>query len=163
MAGRCFGIFIGIDSVHLPEVRQLTEAARDAKQMYDVFRSSFDLDHTRSVLLDDANGRQAPCCAVVYDALESIRDSDAQPDDTVIFWFSGHGFEADGRTYLAVGDTDGSNRVHQQHTSVSLDSVRAYFDQIRVRTQLIVLDACRTGIAAARIDSKTRRQAPACP
>lgn len=65
--------------------------------------------------------------------------------DTILFFYSGHGFQADdGRTFLAPIDCD---PARLDTTGVSLATVRELLDRCRASTKFCVIDACHSGAA----------------
>lgn len=87
-------------------------------------------------LLRDASKQE------ILDALASVQ-STAGADDTVLFYFSGHGFQADGMNYLVPRDATLSD---PDNLSASNLSVAAVFDAMSVTEsqRVLLLDANRS-------------------
>ena len=65
------------------------------------------------------------------------------PEDSVLFYFSGHGFSIDDSDYLVPIDfTLGKTKKAARDEAVSLAQVVSYL--VGARTRIIILDACRT-------------------
>ncbi len=82
-------------------------------------------------------------------ALEEF-ETRIQPGSAVFFYFSGHGIQIDGHNYLVMTDfaipaskTDNSLKEQIQKYSISLDAVVEIFQKKNVKTNIIILDACR--------------------
>jgi len=63
-----------------------------------------------------------------------------QPVDTVMFYFSGHGLEEEGESYLVPWD---ANRDDLSATALSLTKLRDLLERCGAKKQVIILDACR--------------------
>jgi hypothetical protein len=67
-------------------------------------------------------------------------------DDTVFFFFAGHGFEIHGRNYLLPIDVPGATEGQEdlmQDASFAVDSIIDRIQARGARTVVLVLDACR--------------------
>lgn len=73
--------------------------------------------------------------------LEKWSQADPQhPPDTVLVYFSGHGVEQGGKSYLIPSDVD---RADLANTALSLDLVREKLAMSGAKKQIIIVDACR--------------------
>lgn len=63
-------------------------------------------------------------------------------EDTVLFYFSGHGLEADGKTYLLPSDAKVSNPVL---TAIPLSYVYEQMRACKAKKKIVILDACHSG------------------
>ena len=69
----------------------------------------------------------------------------------VVVYYSGHGIELSGQNYLVPVDADGTSLLQL----VALDDVRRRLEQREARTQMLILDACRTAPAYLRYLKKS--------
>jgi len=110
------------------DAMRLAAALRAAEGQYYAF-----MDITQ--LLD----REATTAAIVSALRSAI--SRAQPGDTVLFSFAGHGFNANGSYYLTPA---GFDTADPQGTGLPWAQLAKEFGQAKVRV-IIVLDACHSG------------------
>jgi uncharacterized caspase-like protein/tetratricopeptide (TPR) repeat protein len=67
----------------------------------------------------------------------------AQPSDTVVVFFAGHGFAIDGRGYFAPYDVDPD---HIEQTGYSMaDFGRTLETKVKATNKVLLVDACRSG------------------
>jgi len=65
------------------------------------------------------------------------------PEDTFLFYFSGHGLEKDGRHYLLSVNANQRTQLNLEQTSIPLDVLEGLMKNIQARKLLFILDACR--------------------
>ncbi|MCV6599458.1 MAG: caspase family protein [Alphaproteobacteria bacterium] len=83
---------------------------------------------------------------IVIEEMDSVVASfkeNIEEADVVLFYFAGHGFQVEGRNYLATIDTASSDIYSLKRTSFELNSILEMFDNCEARTKIIILDACR--------------------
>lgn len=134
--------FIGVDKHVDPRVPELTGARRDATALWALFNDT--LPDVDGLLLADADATAES----VRRALDQTLD-DADPDDTVIVTFSGHGTR-DHR--LVTHDTVPEALAA---TTVPMADLAERFQRTRARAVLCVLDCCFSGGAPARVFEDT--------
>ena len=80
--------------------------------------------------------------AEFWQALLSFRNT-LNPNDSVLFYFSGHGFSIGGQPYLVpLGFAFGKTEAESRQDAIDLEKV---IDELSVaRTRVFILDACRT-------------------
>jgi uncharacterized caspase-like protein len=91
--------------------------------------------------------------------LKAIRDliADRKPEDTILFYFSGHGSLRNGKQYLLCTDTD-PNLFDE--TAFSLDTLGRLLGECQAGHRVLIIDACRdtskadgvSGFAEGRLD-----------
>ncbi|MBH8565395.1 caspase family protein, partial [Nostoc sp. CENA67] len=84
-----------------------------------------------------------PTLANVRASLDKISAA-AQPEDTILFYFSGHGMLEPNsqQAVLCLTDTQTDNLLH---TSLGLQELLQFLGNSGVQTQLVWLDACHSG------------------
>jgi len=65
--------------------------------------------------------------------------------DVGLFFFAGHGFQFDGKNYLATVETSFSDRRSAAYTSFDLDRVIEGLTRSDLSIKILIIDACRNG------------------
>jgi hypothetical protein len=82
-----------------------------------------------------------------------MRDgSEIQPNAIVVFYFSGHGAEANGRNYLIPSDAIGISAGNASVTSIDAQSLIYKLHKRRPRLVVCILDCCRSELSTEPID-----------
>ena len=97
-------------------------------------------DPARIRLLTD-NTDEKPTRANILAALKSVADA-TEPDDLLLFYYSGHGDEAEGQSYLVARD---GRHLVLGDTAVPVARVKQIMDAAPARAKVILLDACHSG------------------
>lgn len=74
-------------------------------------------------------------------ALKALADA-TEPDDLLLFYFSGHGDEDGGESYLVARN---GRRVVLSDTAVRMSRVMEIMEEAPARAKVIILDACHSG------------------
>jgi hypothetical protein len=70
--------------------------------------------------------------------------SELSTHDVALFFFAGHGMQIAGKNYLTAIDTDFHQEIPAKHSSLPLDKVIETMENGSNKTNIIILDACRT-------------------
>lgn len=70
--------------------------------------------------------------------------SDLATRDVALFFFAGHGMQIEGRNYLTAINTNFNREIDAKYTSLPLDKVIETMEKGSNKTDIIILDACRT-------------------
>ena len=98
----------------------------------------FDLDRIR-LLTDDTP--ELPTRDNILVALKAVADA-TEPDDLLLFYYSGHGDEDGGESYLVALN---GQRLVLSDTAVRVSRVKEIMEEAPARAKVIVLDACHSG------------------
>jgi len=130
--------YIGIDKYQDSKIRDLTGATRDATALFTLFSDSINELNAELITNHEASLSKVEWC---------LRDSlgNAGPDDTVIFFFAGHGTHDH---HLVCFDTDITQLAS---TTIPVDSFAKYFKESKAKAILCILDCCFSGEAPARV------------
>jgi hypothetical protein len=90
------------------------------------------------LLADDAD---KPTRAHVLAVLQAVANATAT-DDLLLFYYSGHGDECAGESYLVARD---GQRLVLRDTAVPISRVKEIMEQASARAKVMVLDACHSG------------------
>jgi len=64
--------------------------------------------------------------------------------EVALFFFAGHGMQIDGKNYLTAVDTNFDQEIDAKHSSLPLNKVIDIMERGPNKTDIIMLDACRT-------------------
>jgi hypothetical protein len=145
-------VIVGINQFLDPNCPPLTACVADAKLLRDtlVARCGFEDSFTK-LLTDDGKGIADQPIAETITSWVTRFAEPSIPDDTLLFYFSGHGIESDGETYLVGASAQnvpipGETVKAKGSTGlVSLRAIRAVLDAAKARTKFVILDACHSG------------------
>ena len=97
-------------------------------------------DPARVRLLTDSTDEK-PTRANILAALKSVADA-TEPNDVLVFYYSGHGDEAGGESYLVARD---GRHLVLGDTAVPVTRVKEIMSAAPARAKVILLDACHSG------------------
>lgn len=97
-------------------------------------------DPARIRLLTDETA-ELPTRDNILIALKAVADA-TEPDDLLLFYYSGHGDEDGGESYLVARN---GRRLVLRDTAVRLSRIREMMEDAPARAKIIVLDACHSG------------------
>jgi len=130
------GLFIGIDRYLSSEAPWLNCAVRDAKELHALFADTLG-GETKLLANEEATKKGIE--------VELERLTKCSADDVVVISFSGHGSE----THELV--TYDYNSRDIEHTSISLEILQLWFEQIPAQTLVLILDCCFSGGLGAKV------------
>ncbi|NOJ91646.1 caspase family protein [Corallococcus coralloides] len=141
---RRLALLVGVSSFDDPQWRALRFSSKDASDLAaalkDPARGHF--DQVRVLTRPEETTRDA-----ILAALRQLRREATRPDDVVMVYLSAHGTLArDGRGELTryLVTRDASYRAIPQ-TALSMDALKAEFEQLPSRRRLLVLATCHSG------------------
>jgi hypothetical protein len=106
-------------------------------------------DPARVRLLTDSTDEK-PTRANILAALKSAADA-TEPNDVLVFYYSGHGDEAAGESYLVAQD---GRQVVLGDTAIPVTRVKEIMSAAPSRAKVILLDACHSGADIGEKGSK---------
>ena len=130
------GLLVGIDRYKSPGINWLNCATRDAKALHALF--SDNLGGVSKLLIDGQATRAA--IRLEFEALATC-----EPNDVVVIGFSGHGTDTH---ELVTYDTRPDDFAG---TTIRLDDLKDWFEQIPARRLLLFLDCCFSGGMGAKV------------
>jgi uncharacterized caspase-like protein len=138
--GASWAVLVGVNEYEdKANYGQLQVCVKDVEAIYDqLVAGGFEAARIR--LLTDDKG-DPPSRANVLSALKAVADA-TEPDDLLLFYYSGHGEEVGGESYLIARD---GRRLVLDDTAVSLSRVKEIVEEAPARAKVIVLDACHSG------------------
>jgi hypothetical protein len=138
--GKVYGIFTGI-SDYPGKASDLDFTADDAQRLRDALTAGAGMESQDQVMLiDEAATRDA-----LRSAIESIAGR-ARPEDSFVFFFSGHGDRVERAGGANASDPDGLDETIELYDgAVTDDDLTAWLADVRAGTSLILLDSCYSG------------------
>ena len=76
-----------------------------------------------------------------------------QPEDTFVFYFSGHGIVNDGSSFLLAANSNTVTQDTLEMSAVPLDRVSKILSSVKAQQLLTVVDACRNNPETGRSDA----------
>lgn len=136
---RRWALVVGIDKYDDPGLTSLNFAAEDAKLIAKALEG-LHFERIVSLTSDSTDPELRPTKANILQRLVLI-EKDARPEDTIVFYFSGHGFSGDdGSCYLSTQDC----RVGLfEDTALSAKSLESHMRRVLARQRVLIIDACR--------------------
>jgi serine protease Do len=145
-------VVVGIEEYDSAQISPLKYAREDAQAFYQVLTDpaacGFSPERVK-LLVDGEQGDLRPTNVNIVRWLDWVgRQADAE--DTVVFYFSGHGIHRHDSNYLLSVNVEPASANTLAVSSVSLSELQQILAQIRARNVLVVLDACRNDPEASR-------------
>jgi len=148
--GNKLALLVGINSYEDPLVSSLNFSVNDVEGFYEILvdpeRGKCNKDNIK--LLSDKTDEKPSRSKVISELKRICRR--AEPGDIILFYFSGHGYEKDGKPYLLCSDTY-LNAVEE--TAIPVEMIRKTMEESNARVKIIILDACHSGAIKGIKDS----------
>ncbi len=145
--GNRWAVIVGVNKYEdVDHYGELQVCVNDAEAIQHQFLSS-GYESARIRLLTDNTKLELPTRENVLVALKSIAVA-TEPEDTLVFFYSGHGVEEDGESYLVAKN---GRHMTLSDTAIMISRVKQIMGQSPARAKVIILDACHSG---AQIEGK---------
>jgi uncharacterized caspase-like protein len=118
---------------------------KDAEAIYELLITS-GFDQKLARILSDSSNLE-PTRIEILKTLKIVAEA-TEPEDLLLFYFSGHGGEFDSESYLLSRD---ANRSILSDSTVPISRVKEIMEEAPAQAKAIILDACHSG---AKIDGK---------
>lgn len=151
--GRKWAVVIGIDRYQNPGVTPLKYAEADARTLADalVKYGGFQPNDV-FVLTTDKTGYEFPTRTNVAFRFDYLIKS-MGPNDTLVVYFSGHGVEIEGQSFLLTAEADSRSLLTLQQSALEAKDLFAWLSATKAARTLLVVDACRNDPMAGRGDA----------
>ena len=152
--GNLWAIVVGVNRYQDPKIRPLRFAVADAEAIQEVLSSRKRMPHKDVILmLYTDNSEKKPTQRNIFKGFAFVREH-ALKEDTLFFFFSGHGVEVNGRSYLLPCDAD---TEIIDRTAISLRDINEELSRTKAARQVVILDACHSGGALITTSSFTTK------
>lgn len=132
-----YSLVVGVEHYRDAKIKPVDFAAADAKAMASALNAIGFASREQELLVND----RATQNEVRYHVRQLL--GSAGPDDTVFFFFSGHGLSQGKRSFLVVEDSRADDFVN---TCVPMDEILAEIGKSRSRRVALFLDCCHSGL-----------------
>ena len=153
--GKRHAIVIGINNYQDTGISDLSKARNDAKLVGKILREQGEFEQV-FVMTDDIDPRNDkenlyPTKLNIEEKIDSLLRF-SEPDDLVLFFFSGHGIsDPEENGYLVTVDTVTDK---QFNTSLKVNDVVQRLKNKGIKKSLLVLDACRDVLYSSKSSSR---------
>ena len=140
-----YAILIGINN-HLDDIiRSLSYSVADVKSLYEVLidpnRGSYNQENTRLMIDESPQPELTPIRSNIMSQISSL-SSMASTRDQLLLYFSGHGIEKNGRSFLLPQD---ARYNILDETAISIKWMKKTFISSNARVKILIFDACHSG------------------
>ncbi len=147
-----WAILVGINDYENPDINDLKCAVADVttfkKTLVEVGEFK---DDNIFLMTDKSRGEKRPTNINILFSVESLARQ-MKPQDTFIFYFSGHGIMRGDKAFLlSINAVKWSVRTLKL-SSVPMDELKASMSKIKARQVLFIVDACRNDPGAGKGD-----------
>ncbi|HYL97683.1 MAG TPA: caspase family protein, partial [Blastocatellia bacterium] len=151
-AAKRWALIIGIDQYDDADINPLAGAVKDARTLKQalVKDSGFPADNVTLLTSDSRDKDLKPTRSNIIYRLSTLANQ-VPPDGLLLFAFSGHGVEVDGKAFLLPEESKLSkDTLYLTDNAVSVDRVKEYINRTGVKQRLMLLDACRSKLSTGK-------------
>jgi len=140
--GEKWAVVIGIDT-YTKEITPLRCAGNDAREFRKTLIQSAKFKEDNIFLLtSDQQGNRLPDKASIIRWISYIKQN-SRPEDTFVFFFSGHGMDMDRESYLLTMESDPFSRDTLDASALKIEDLKKYLEEMKAGKKLLFIDACR--------------------
>jgi len=143
--GNKWALLVGINHYDDQSISVLKYAMADVTAFRDVLMDenvcNFKAAHVY-LMTDKDEGNNRPTNSNVMFRLENLAGR-VKPEDTFLFYFSGHGVTRGEKAYLLAVNSDTRTMNTLQMTAIPLELLQQAIQKIRAKRVLFIIDACR--------------------
>ncbi len=136
-----YALLIGIDKYEDDEITELRFASRDVKEFRDKLIKLLGYPEDNIYLYTHEKSHHADHLSVIKQF--SLLSRKMKPEDSFIFYFSGHGVENETGVHLLTTDTDTYSKLLLGQSSIPLKALMNEMSCSRVLNRIFIIDACR--------------------
>ena len=149
LAGEKWALLVGVDEYETRQITPLNYAVRDITAVAKVLEQTEVPKNNIFLMTDKGKGRSLATGTNIIWRLGWLAQR-MQPDDTLYFYFSGHGIERGGNTYLLSYDSDIGSEITLKRTAVRMAELREIAKTMKASTIITFMDACRNDPEAGK-------------
>ncbi len=146
-----WAIVVGVDEYQRSGVSDLKFAVSDANLFAKALSDNVGVPKEQLFLYttDAKSPADMPRLTNLVYRLEWLKER-VKPDDTVFFYFAGHGVESEGETFLLMDNADNRSKSTLTVSTLNASLLFDLLEECKAKDTLVVLDACRNDPAAGR-------------
>ncbi len=137
--GKNYLLTIGIDAYEDPLISNLSNAVNDAKRLETVLTKHYDFILLQSLTKNDATKKN------IKKAIKDVKPKISDKDSLIVF-FSGHGYKLGRHGYLIPQD----GFISEDEEFITYKELEPLIESFNVRHFLLILDCCYAGAAIER-------------
>lgn len=148
-----WAVVVGVNEYQRSGVSDLKFAVSDAKMFAQALVDEVGVPKEQVFLYttEATDPGEMPRLTNLVFRLEWLQER-VKPDDTVFFYFAGHGVETEGETFLLMDNADNRSKATLTMSTLNASLLFDLLDECHAKDTLVVLDACRNDPAAGRGD-----------
>ncbi len=149
--GKKWAIVVGVNDYKRPSVTDLKYAVPDAELFAQALTEVAGFEPENVFLFTTANqdSEKRPRLTNLVYRLEKLKD-DVSPQDSIFFYFAGHGVEMKGETFLMTENADSRSNATLTMSALRAELLLSLLEECQAKDTLIILDACRNDPNAGR-------------
>lgn len=146
-----WAIVVGVDEYQRTGVSDLKYAVTDAQLFASTLTEVVGVPKDQLFLYttEAKNSTELPRLTNLVYRLEWLKDR-VKPEDTVFFYFAGHGVESEGETFLLMDNADNRSKATLTMSTLNAKLLFELLEDCKAKDTLVLLDACRNDPAAGR-------------
>lgn len=152
-----WALLVGIDKYE-NDISPLRFSVADVKEVRRalVENAGFPPDNVFLMTSDTPSGINVPTHINVIKRLDGLA-SKVGPHDTFLLYFSGHGYNRNGRHFLATVNTDPASVETLMLSSIPVELLTEKLKKIRAHRSIFIIDACRNDPEVGKGDEDNLR------
>lgn len=146
-----WAIVVGVDEYQRTGVSDLKYAVTDAKLFADALVDVVGVpkDQVFVYTTQAKSSTELPRLTNLVYRLEWLKDR-VKPEDSIYFYFAGHGVETEGETFLLMDNADNRSKATLSMSTLNAKLLFELLEECKAKDTLVVLDACRNDPTAGR-------------
>lgn len=149
--GKKWAVVVGVNDYKRPSVTDLKYAVPDAELFARALTEvgGFAPENVFLYTTDNQEAEKRPRLTNLVYRLEQLKDN-VSPEDSIFFYFAGHGVEMKGETFLMTENADSRSNATLTMSALRADLLLKLLEECQAKDTLIILDACRNDPNAGR-------------
>ena len=148
-----WAVVVGVNEYQRSGVSDLKFAVSDAKMFAQALTDQVGVPKEQIFLYttETTDPGEMPRLTNLVFRLEWLKGR-VKPEDTVFFYFAGHGVETEGETFLLMDNADNRSKATLTMSTLNATLLFDLLQECNAKDTLVVLDACRNDPTAGRGD-----------
>jgi len=141
--GKRWALLVGVEEYESQDIAHLDFAVKDVSAVAGVLHDRLGY-RTRLMTsaVQGAGDPNRPTNLNVFKVLDRLSE-DIKPEDTFVFYFSGHGFNKEGQNFLGTVNTDPASIETLELSAIPLATLQKKVAKLKAHQVIFIMDACR--------------------